>query len=648
MDTLTARGFSTLEILIAMVIAVSTITAVILVFFGGQSTILSAQTNAEAVTKAEQLVEAAQALARHDFNLVNAVATTTDGVYQKSVTVELQSDYLTKLVTTFVSWIGDHGQELHTRIDTLVTNLENVSSPNTCNSTLTNAAGWKAPDHQVYDFGQLGLNSNNGNGYEVSSIQAFRGILYVTMVDTPNTDQSTLVTFKIPNDPTTQAPVLLSKVDNNSAVGVGLAGTVIASTTNRVYLLAANPYEAIFHTCINTTGTNKSCAQLQIFDVTDPAALAQAIYNFKLSTTSPSFVNGTSAGQATGNSIFYRDGYVYLGLTATQSGPEFNVIDVGGGGTPASFTNPIWKGGYVVGNGVNSIFVKGKYAYITSPNSQNLKIIDVQVGSPTFMQLVGSYSPPNAPQSEGVGSNHGRAATVVGDTVYLGRTYGAKEVYILNASAPSTPTVSGSLDVGSGNLTSVYGLALRENLVFLLTKSQFQVWDVGNPGTIVPWTVSGTNAEFSDAQHDLGQFGNGGAGTSLDCEGNYIYTALASTQGNTKDMLAVLYPGAPAFDYTVLASPLSQSIKQGLTGSVTVTVTKTSTATALPVSITLSGFQNNVSYLPLTGSCTPTSGSCSVTFTVTAASNAQKVTRTVTVTGTVPTRTTEFELTITP
>ena len=641
MDPL-ARGFSTLEVLIAMVIGVMTMGAVIIASFGTQSTILGAEMNADAVRKAQALAEAAQAFGRQDFNLVNNIATTTDGAYQKSVTVTLQPDYLTKLVTSFVAWTGDHGQPLYTRIDSLVTNLENVQSPNTCNSTLTNAAGWKSPDHQVYDFGQLGLNSNNGNGFLVSSIQAFKGVLYVTMLGTPNTDPSTLVTFDIPADPTTQPPVLKSKIDNNPSVSTGLAASMLASTTSAVYLVAANPHPAVFHTCVNTNGTNKSCAQLQIFDVSNPGALTAPIFSFKLSTTSPSFVEGTSAGQATGNSIFYRDGYVYLGLTKTASGPEFNVIDVGGGGSPASFTNPVWKGGYSVGNDVNSIFVKGKYAYITSPHTQNLQIIDVQVGSPTFMQLVGSYTPPNAPESEGVGSDHGRNAFVIGSNAYLGRTYGSKEFYILDVTTPSSPSVRGSQDLGTGNLTSVYGLAVRENLAFFLTKSQFQVWNIANSNAMVPWTVSGTNTEFSDVQHDLGQFGNGGAGTSLDCEGNYIYTALASTQGNTKDMLAVLYPGAPAFDYMLSASANPTTIPRNAQSTVTVTVTKTA-GSDQPVTVSMSGFPNNVTYTPTSQACNP---GIPCSFTVTALGNAQKTTKIVTVTGTVPTRTTSFTFTV--
>ncbi len=71
------KGFSTLEMLLAMSILILVLTAVILVSFGNQAMIIDSQTNAEALNIAQGLLEKAQPDSRKDFNLVNPVATTT-------------------------------------------------------------------------------------------------------------------------------------------------------------------------------------------------------------------------------------------------------------------------------------------------------------------------------------------------------------------------------------------------------------------------------------------------------------------------------------------------------------------------------------------------------------------------------------------
>jgi hypothetical protein len=68
--------------------------------------------------------------------------------------------------------------------------------------------------------------------------------------------------------------------------------------------------------------------------------------------------------------------------------------------------------------------------------------------------------------------------------------------------------------------------------------------------------------------------------------------------------------------------------------------------TAQPITVTLSGFQNNVSVtsvVPASATCTPNSA-CAIIFTITAANNGQKVTRTITATGSSPATTTTFSL----
>lgn len=508
-------GFSVLEILLAMAVAVLTISAVLLVAFGGQSMASDSQTAGEAQAKAQDLLEQAEANGRLGFGSVNSLPVPpatfiSDGVYKKTLSVSMVNPS-TKKVTASVTWTGDHNRTENSMLSSLVTNPQSANSGGTCNSVMANPAGWKTPHYYVWDFGQLGVNGNNGNGFAVSDVYVYNQRLYVTMSGTPNTDKDTFFVFDLPSDPS-QTPVFRGSVDNAPTVSGGLSA--VATAGNYAYL--ANGFGPNFTTC--TQGAN--CAQLQVVDISNPASPLMAA-NYKI----PG-VTGTG-GQAEGKSIFYANGYIYLGLSKTASGPEFDVIDIGGGGAPASPTNPIYKGGYSVGNAVNSIFVQGKYAYIATPNAENLTVIDIS--NPASPTRVGGYSP-------GGGSN-GESVSAVGNSVYLGRTFGSTEFYILNASNPASLSLTGSQDVGTGNQTSVNGVAVRDYLVFLVTPAQFQVWNIANPASLQPWSSDGTTNTF------LSLSTVGGTGTALYCAGDYFYLAVASSQGNTKDLLAIITPG---------------------------------------------------------------------------------------------------------
>lgn len=516
MATVTSNGgFLTLEMLIAFGILAITISAVILVVFGNQSVTVDAQTNSEALYKAQLALETARANAKLDFNLVNPT-TLIDGIYSRSLSVT-QVDSWTKKVVSNVSWNAEGGRQPSVALTTLLTNPQGVANGTTCNSVLSNANGWKSPKAYHWDFGQLGVNGNNGNGFGVSDVRVYNSKLFVTMSSTPNTYKDTFLTFNLPSNPS-QMPIFQGSVDNAPSINsAGLNSVTISG--NYAYVTNANG--ANFGTCAQ--GTN--CSQLQVIDVSDLASPA-VVKSFKVPGVSG------SAGQAIGKSVYYYNGYIYLGLAKTGSGPEFNIIDVGGGnGSP---TNPIWKGGYALGGAVNSIFVKGNHAYVAAPRNENMTIIDIS--NPVSPTRVGGYTPLALPESNGLGSNHGKSLYIVGNTVYLGRTYGSTEFYDLNASTPGSITVNGNQDVGTGNQTSVNGVAVRDYLAFAITKAQFQVWNISNPASLKPWTTDGTTNSF------LSLSAVGGFGTSLYCSGDYFYLAIASSQGNNKDLIAIITP----------------------------------------------------------------------------------------------------------
>lgn len=504
------RGAATLEILIAFAVLTLSMGAVILLTFGNQSSSVSSQTNNEAIYRAQKMLEEARANSRFDFDLVNPVGQTPDDIYKKSLDVR-QFDLFTKQATSTVSW-NEGNRALSVTLSTLLTNPLGFNGGGTCSSVLSNPNGWKSPLH--YEFSSVNFSGPNANGIAITDLDVFNKKLYVTAGTSPNPSPDTFFVLDLSDDPS-QSPVLLGSIDNNPSSLTGINAVSVAGN----YAYVANAYGANFTTC---TPDAPNCSQLQIIDVSNPAN-PQVVKSIKI----PG-VTG-NANQSIGTSVFYYNGYVYLGLAKSASGPEFNIIDVGGGSGGASPTNPIWKGGYSVGNGVNSIHVKGKYAYIATPNSENMTILDIS--NPISPTRVGGYSPS--------GGSNGKTVFSVGNTVYLGRTFGTNEFYILNASNPSNVSVTGSpLDIGSGSQTSIKGLMVRDYLAFFITPSQFQVWDISNPSNMRPWTSDGTTGSF------LSMSILGGSGTATNCEGDRIYVAVASSQGNNKDILAVITPGA--------------------------------------------------------------------------------------------------------
>jgi type II secretory pathway pseudopilin PulG len=527
-------GFSTLEILVAFMLMVLSITAVILLIFTSQSLAVDAATNAEGLQKARSMLEDARATAVQDFNAVNPLPVPparfiADNIYKKSLDVTMVDSY-TKKVTGTVSWPAEGGRTSSVQLTSVLTNPKGYLNGYTCNSVLHNPTGWKSPHAYTWDLGQLGVNGNNGTGFGVSYVYVYKNRLYATMYDSPNTDTDNFFIFDLPNDPS-QPPVFRGSVDNAPTIGsAGLNSVAVGGA----YAYVTSAYAAP-SSCSNPAGTNKNCGQMQVVDVSDPTlplASNPVKYTYKV----PSYTAGNTL--APGISIFYKDGIVYLGLAKSVTGPEFISIDVGGGGTPgASPVTPKPLGSYEVGNGINSIYINGSYAYITSANNEAVTILDVSSpASPTLPRL-GGYTPSNLPESNGVGSNHGESAYPVGNKLYLGRTYGTNELSVLDTTIPGNIVLLGNKDVGAGNKTSVYGLVVRDYLAFDITLNQFQVWNVANPASIQPWSADSTANSF------LSFVSMGGTGTALYCSGDYFYVAIASSGGVRKDLIAVITPG---------------------------------------------------------------------------------------------------------
>lgn len=481
------NGSITLEILIAFSILIINITAVMLIISGSQSMSIDSQTNREAITNAENWLEQARFDALSDFSSVIS-KNDSDGFYTRNLIVISDPSDPTnedkKLVTSNVSW-NNGGKALFVKFSTLITNFKNLS--NTCNSTLV--GDWTNPQMISYALGS-DIIGDTSSGYPITSIAAAGKKLYVTVSNTNGNNFDSFYVLDVSNQ--NAKPSLISSIDNDPLVKTGL---------NDVTVFGKYAYVA--------SASSLSRGQLQVIDISTNTP--QVVKTFKI----PG-VTG-SGGQGLGLSIFYKSGIIYLGLTKAGSGPEFNMIDIGGGGSVgASPTNPVYLGGYDSNNGINAIYVKGHYAYIATPNNQELTILNIS--NPTNINSVGGFDAPG-------GSGNGKSLAMSGNNLYLGRTVGGNEFYILDDSNPETILPSlGSKDLGSD---SVNGIIIRNQIAFLLTNTQVQILNIQNPGSITQWATPLTLPS--------------GSGSGLGCTGNYLY--VGSLPSNDKGYISIIRPG---------------------------------------------------------------------------------------------------------
>lgn len=515
MRTRPPTGFSTLEILIALTVLVLSISAVLLM--QPQSSV-DTQTESEALNQAQEMLEHTQALSRKDFNLVVPTSTseTVDSlVYSKRLAVTTLPDMVTKRVVATVSWEASSGRAQHVSLTTLVTNFNDASNANTCSSVLE--GDWQHPRIQNTTPSLGALIGDTTGTYTITDVDAYRGYVYVTATTNAPANKTFFI-FSL--SPHSELSLVSSLDTTGSTVSSGAAAVTVATTQGKTYAYLASAYGANFVSCT----AKANCSQLQIVDVTNPAT-PTVLTNYKIP---PAQVAG-SAGSAAGNTVFYANGYLYLGLTKTTTGPEFDIIDV------HDPLHPQWVGGYSIGYSANAILTHGGVAYVTHRTTSSASIQEhvtvLDVSDPAHPTRVSGY---HAPDNDGAGNS----LALLGDTLYLGRTDSElthnNEWYLLDATDP-THLSSNNLNTpqppGVKFTSTVSGLVVRDFLAFLLTGTATK------PGSLVEYTVTDPLAPSLYASLALPSASNGAA---LDCEGNALI--VGSNDATSKGYLSVIYP----------------------------------------------------------------------------------------------------------
>ncbi len=351
-------------------------------------------------------------------------------------------------------------------------------------SDLWNETAWSPAAIRDTDFGVvISATANGGSSTRVASVNHVR----VTVTYTRQL-YSLIPVF------TTPPTLTFEKSIGSNVVSQGFTSLAIATSTT------AGSYAYV--TTASTT------AQFQVINLTPTPAVVVSTYKLP---------------NATGlvpNTIFYKDGYAYIGLPNNAGGDEFYIIDVH---NPSSLPAPLAT--FSINAGVNTIVVKSGYAFIATDNpTKELVVLDLNdLAHPA---LRGIY---NAPGSDTSGFGLGKSFYTVGDTLYFGRYYmnsSDPEFAVLDTTS-ANPSLLGSRKIGGSlDTRGVYSTIVRSNLAFLFTgnatgaTSKLQILSVGAPGSI-------TQAVSQDLV-------SGGEPRGFDCESNYLYAAsVPSTNKGT-------------------------------------------------------------------------------------------------------------------
>lgn len=476
-------GFSTLEILIAMVVLVLALTAVIVVFFGGQSVTTDAQTNQEALYAAQQDLEVMRAQSRGtiaDFRAIDN-ATSSFDIYNKELAVS-DIDDCSKRVTSKLNWNMEQRPQ-SISVSTILTNIKAFLAAGSNCSVIPPPDDAKNP---TSNHPNIIINAVNGQG-----IAVLNKIVYLGVYDSnENRDDLYVYDANDPDNPQFLGSTAIDWGANKKLNGIVDLVAVDYPVLNKKFIFAAGVH-GIFYDADDggPPGDEKASGQLQVIDVTSGS------FPFQVASISLPGVSGTcNATCPGGRSIAYHNGRIYVG-THRVGGSEFHIFDVA-----TDPTNPAHLGNTTstqVDHNINDIKVRDNKAYLaTSSNTEEIIVLDVSL--PGSITIAGAF---DAKKSNGSSSNKdGRALSLSGSRLYLGigrATSGnERDFYVVDSNNLAAALGSKHFNLNQG--AGISGIHVTDGLAFVTTRDPndpYHIWDVSNsdPNVIVQWDTCDYN-----------------------------------------------------------------------------------------------------------------------------------------------------------
>ncbi len=477
-DNALESGFSTVEMLIAFLVVILSITAVIGVVFGSQSMGLDTETNQEAQLLAQNDLEDARAQSREDFDSVNTTPTSTVGIYSSKLTLDLgRSTNCKKEIVSRVTWKTEQSRPQFVELRTDITDPQLAFE-------LGSDCFTQPPDGTGNDLTELW--SINIGGAKNTGLDVLEKKVYMIWDASPGLS---IVDAKIPTSS------ILVNFTNGFSLPNGVNSIDVAknNTNGKTYAYLAND---------NETAPFNQFLIINVTTSTEPVLVA--------SENLPGVIGTCPFTCPQGRSIFYFDDKVYIGThRLAPLGPpkhEFHIYDV------SNPNSPVWLGSKKIDHNVNDIVVSKQdvggiekiVAFIaTSADPDELMALDVT--NPATVTLITSIGLPGDADANRLNLDKSK------NLIYVGKLSSSEdELFALDIS----DLQSGIIIKGSANTSSkISDLQSVGRFVYLATNEttgEFQIWnsDLNNFTIIGKLNISNFES------------------TGLDYEDNLLYVAF--------------------------------------------------------------------------------------------------------------------------
>jgi len=449
-------GISTLEILIALAVLMTSISAVILVSFGAESVSVHAQTSNEALYIAEANLEDVRAEGKKDFNGLNALAgaTTTD-IYTIQTIVNNITTCITE-ISSEVTWSVENARPQTTRLST------QIHDPEADQNCITSppSSAWKNPA----TFATHDLDPSGSQGTDIA-LENINGTDYVFITSShgnPASDDLWIFDLSSGLPVFTASLPITTSPPATDVKGINAIDVAEQKSTGDVYAYIA---------------VESKTDQIQVINVTTPSSpTVVVIISLEDYGVDPAGIEPEGRSM-----LFYKD-RLYVGLHRT-AGHELHIFDV------SDPTSPIHLGSREVNHNLNEMVVRGDYIYMaTSSDDSELTVLDISNPASIFPSFIFGEADPGF---DAAGDKDGTSLYLIGNRVYLGRVKSNSEpdLYIIDVTNPLAPLELGGVNLNMGpSSAAVIDIIVLGDLAFLGTSDsneEFQVWNISNPDDIV-------------------------------------------------------------------------------------------------------------------------------------------------------------------
>ncbi len=483
-----SKGSSTLEILIAFAVLILTLTAVIMIGFGNQSVSVDAETNNEALYRAQKILEDARAASRDDFFSVTTASSseTISGLTYKKLLVVNDITPCKKQATSTVLWSLSPLRTQSIDLSTFLTDIAGTLALGGDCATQAPNKKWDNPQRFAFDT----LSPGKSTAIDVLSEIAYLGQdkkPFLSIADTQGAilDVNNRQDFFVSFDNSFNS-------DGKTIDQINDIDVYVDPSSGKTYALIAMA---------------SSTAQFAILDVTDiknPKIIAKRQLTGVLPTGS----------QPGGHRIYYYQNKGYI-VTRETSGPEFHIFDLSNPNNPLEIGTGTKLNGCTPPNGttVNDFVIQNGVAYMAA-EKENCELLIYDVSNPASIKYLAEAS------VDLPGNQDGFSIFILGNKLYFGRqsTGSGPEFYIFNTTnvlsqVNGLPTIGVPKEIGS-DVIDIYIVGNFGFLVTTKTKEEFQVYNISVPANI-----------SVIKKYNFGNIIQGG----LDYENDFIYTTGDAT-----------------------------------------------------------------------------------------------------------------------